>query len=281
MDCSTLIRALHHIPLANEGETHARLRKDMAQLVASQVKGAKRHLATYIRATVTNVCQSGARVDLVESLIRPIADTFFAFLLGMDLPDKESDGVSVSQIFDRFLGLNRRKAIAKKAYDILKTFSGAAERLKTSPDYALAVTIIGHDSLVGSLGGSLLKVLKDGAGKRLSELSFPQSMPATGVPYVERLARRDCRIDGMTVRAGERVRLFLDATLSEARPEPRLLFGKGRHSCIGEDISLWIWQSLSAELSRLPLRFSIQTVRQRKRDYVFSYYSSLVVQFHD
>jgi hypothetical protein len=135
------------------------------------------------------------------------------------------------------------------------------------------LTIIGHDSLVASLGCSLLDVLEKGTGKQLCELAWPQSLPSTGVPYVERLAMRDSWIDRTKVRAGERVRLYIS--------EPRQFFGKGRHSCLGEDVSTWIWRTLTAELSRLPHKFYIQAVCRRERDYVFVYYSRLVVHFHD
>jgi cytochrome P450 len=281
MDCSTLIRALRHIPLANEGKTHAELRRDLARLVGAQTDETKQHLATLIHATVTNVCRRCSRVDLVECIVRPVADALFASLLGVELPAKVGRGVSVSQIFDRFLGLNRRKVINAQAYGMLQAFSAATDRLKTSPDHALALTIIGHDSIVASLGCSLLRVLEDGAGKRLCELSFPRSLPETGVPYVERLANRECSVNGTKLRAGDRVRLYLDAAKgSEGRAEANSFFGRGRHSCIGEEVSTWLWQTLTAELSRLPLKFSIETVRRRERDYVFAFYSSIEVQFH-
>jgi cytochrome P450 len=284
MDCSTLIRALCHIPLANEGKTHAELRRDLARLVSTQVNSAKQHLATFIHATVLNVCLNDSRVDLVQGLVRPVADAFFACLLGADLPLplRVGSGISVSQIFDGSLSLNRRKAISAQADDILQAFGAATGRLKTSPDYALALTIIGHDSIVASLGRSLLCVLEDGAGKRLCDLAFPASFPETGVPYTERLVGKDCTVNGINLRAGDRVRLYLDAeNLSAGRAgEARPFFGRGRHSCIGEEISIWLWQTLTAELSRSPLKFSVETVRRRERDDVFVYYSNIAVHFH-
>src|SRR5262249_13058135 len=157
---------------------------------------------------------------------------------------------------------------------ILQAFSAATDKLKTSPEYALALMIIGHDALVASLGHSLLRVLEGGAGKRLCELSFPQSLPETGVPYVERLASQDCSINGITLRAGDRVRLYLDgAIVQEGQTEACPFFGSGRHSCLGEAVSTWLWQTLTAELSRVPLKFSVDAVCRRERDYVFVYYS--------
>jgi len=282
MECSTLIRALCHIPLANEGKVHAELRKDLARLVRAELNTAKQHLAIFIPATLANVCRDGSRADLVQDIVRPVADAFFACLLGVNLPIGGERDISVSQIFDRSLSLNRRKAISEQADAIRHAFSAASDQLKTSPDYALALTIIGHDSIVASLGRSLLRVLEDGAGRRLCDVAYPASLPETGVPYTERVAHKDCGVSGINLRAGDRIRLYFDAaTPSDGQAaEARPFFGRGRHSCIGEGISIWLWQTLTAELSRLSLRFSVETVRRRKRDYVFIYYSNIAVLFH-
>jgi cytochrome P450 len=281
VECAGLTRALRHIPLANEGDIHAALRRDLARLVNRQFKEAKQHLADFTRETVTNVCRIGSRVDLVKDIIRPVADALFASLLGVNLPNTVEGSVSVSQIFDRFLSLNRRKLMNAQADRMLHAFAAATDELKTSPDYALALTIIGHDSIVASFGRSLLRLLEDGAGKRLCELSLPQSLPETGVPYVERLVLTDYCIGGVTLRAGDRVRLYLDAANNSAeRAEACPIFGKGRHSCLGDEISTWLWQTLMAELARLPLKFSVSNVNRREKDYVFIYYSTITVQFH-
>jgi cytochrome P450 len=281
MDSSTLIRALCHIPLANEGKAHAELRRDLARLIRTELSDAKQHLATLIPATLVKVCREGSSADLVQDIVRPVADAFFAYLLGVDLPVRAESEISVSQIFDRSLSLNRRKAISKQADEIRATFGAATDRLKTSPDYALALTIIGHDSIVASLGRSLLHVLKDRPGTRLCDIAFPTFMPATGVPYTERIADSDCSVGNIDLRAGDRIRLYLDVSSPEGQTsEVRPFFGRGRHSCLGEEISIWLWQTLTTELSRFPLKCSVETARRRERDYVFVYYSNIAVQFH-
>jgi cytochrome P450 len=282
MNCSALIRALSHIPLANEGKVHIDLRRDLARLLHTELGHAKQHLATLIPATLANVCQSESRVDLVQEIVRPSADALFACVFGVELPACAASGISVSQIFDRSLSLNRRKAINTQADAIRQAFGAATGRLKTSPDYALALTAIGHDSIVATLGRSLLRVLEDGAGKRLSDLAFPSLLPETGVPYVERIASKDCCLNGSDLHVGDRVRLYLEpphnakTAVSEVRP----FFGRGRHSCIGEEISIWLWRAITAELSRLPLKFVVECAHRRERDYVFVYYSNVTVYFH-
>ena len=94
--------------------------------------------------------------------------------------------------------------------------------------------VVGYDSLLGSLATSLVALLRDGAGSRLCDLTYSEFLPRTGVPYVERVAKKDCAIDGFNFLAGNRVRLFLDAypARGDVKREEPPYFGKGR-------ISVW------------------------------------------
>jgi hypothetical protein len=161
---------------------------------------------------------------------------------------------------------------------MLEAFA-ASENLKTSPDYAVALSMVGYDSIVASLGCSLLHMLGQAEGERFCDLNFPPELPATGVPYIERFAVRDCTVDAASIRAGDRVRLYLDAGTSD-QADDRPYFGKGRHSCIGEDMSTWLWRTVAAELSLVPLVCVIESTTQRKPDWVFTYYSSIVARLH-
>ena len=70
--------------------------------------------------------------------------------------------------------------------------------------------MLGYDSIVGSLGGSILHVLEQAPGERLCDISYPETMPRTGVPYVERFASIDCRLGDADIKKGDRIRLYLD-----------------------------------------------------------------------
>jgi hypothetical protein len=77
------------------------------------------------------------------------------------------------------------------------------------------------------------------------------------------------------------VRLYLEETNNSVeRAEACPIFGKGRHSCLGEEMSTWLWQTLAAEMVRLPFKFSVSNVNRRERDYVFTYYSTITVEFN-
>ena len=129
-------------------------------------------------------------MDLVREIIRPVCDKLFEHLLGVGVPS--DDGISASQIFDLYLSLNRRKEIVAKAGAMLETYTEAQDSLNTAPGYATSLRMLGYDLIAGSLAGSLLHELKNAQGKRLCDISYPQNLPKTGVPYIERFASADC-----------------------------------------------------------------------------------------
>jgi cytochrome P450 len=280
IDCSAIIKVLGHIPIAHEGERHARIRSDVARILNADVASTKQKTAKAANETISKICRPGSIVDLVQDVVRPVCDVMFEGILGAGSVSRSDGGVSASQVFDLYLGLNRRMKINAQACAMLRAFASADDRLKTTPEYAVGLGMLGYDSIVGSLGCSLLQVLRgEVAGRRLCDLCFPPALPATGVPYIERFAVQDCMLEGAGIRKGDRVRLYLDDSSTD-RMEERPFFGKGRHSCLGEELSTWLWRTLTAELGRLPFAWTIEKAERRKPDWVFVYYSSILVRLH-
>jgi cytochrome P450 len=211
IDFSALVRIFEHSPNANEGARHAELRKDLARLLASNMAETKQQTAGVMHGIIGKTCYAGAQVDLVQDVIEPICDALFAFVLGVERPPNCKSGVSPSQIFDLYLGLNRRREINEKAGEMLDHFAGAREKLRTTPDYAVALSMVGYDSIVGSIACSLLDSLQRNEGRKLSDMAFPQQFSVTGVPYIERFAANDCMLAGAEIKAADRVRLYLEA----------------------------------------------------------------------
>jgi hypothetical protein len=283
IDCSALIEVLQYTPTAHEGARHAQIRKDVARVLTAHTPAIKQSTASIAHELISQLCVPDAHVDLVSQIVEPICNEFFRGLLGVPVPAQEKRGVSISQIFDLYLGLNRRKEINAKARAMLEALSEAGDGLKTTPGYAVSLSMLGHDSIVGSLAASLLDVLRREAGKRLCDLAFPPLFPvSTGVPYVERFAAKDCTFASAKIRKGDRIRLFLDGgASSDATNKSQPYFGRGRHSCLGEEWSKWLWRILTAELSLLPLTCTIENAKRRKPDWVFVYYSSIETRFND
>jgi hypothetical protein len=97
------------------------------------------------------------------------------------------------------------------------------------------------------------------------------------VPYVERVAKKDCAIDGFNFLAGNRVRLFLDAYPARGDVKREAYFGKGRHLCVDKDLSQWVCRTLVYELAKIPLHVRITEARLRSHDFAFNMYDSIEV----
>jgi len=279
IDCSAAIEILDHVPIAKEGQRHAEIRKTMSGCISARSRAAKDAVALTLSTIVPARCRDGQRVDLVSEIIRPACDTLFERLLGVHVPSDE--GISVSQIFDLYLSLNRRKQIVSKAAAMLDMYTEEQGRLNLAPGYAIALRMLGYDSIVGSLGGSILHVLETAPGKRLCEISYPAELPRTGVPYIERIAAADCQVGKAAIKQGERIRLYLESgSQGDHSSYGEIHFGRGRHSCLGEDLSNWLWRTATAELAQLSLSFTVECSARRKPDWVFAYYPAIVVDFH-
>lgn len=278
IDCSSVIEILNYVATANEGKRHAEIRESMARVIAAQASSVREEVGKTVSEHVPKLCRAGRSVDLVGEIVRPVCDTLFEHLLGIAVP--ADDGISVSQIFDLYLSLNRRKEIVSKAGAALKTYKEARSSLNTEPEYATSFRMLGYDSIAGSLGGSILHVLRGARGMRLCDISYPQVLPKTSVPYIERFAAADCRLGDAVIKRGDRVRLYLDPGEDDHATTGECYFGRGRHSCLGEDLSNWLWLALTKEFARLPLYVSIESVVRRKPDWVFVYYSCIAVRFN-
>jgi hypothetical protein len=144
------------------------------------------------------------------------------------------------------------------------------------------MNILGNDALKGSISLSLWEVLARNLGRRLDRIDYPQSIPSTGVPYIERVAKEDTTVMEMTVAKGQRVRLFLDATAFHiSGKESDLLFGKAKHLCLGKPMSLAIWRTLVGTLATIPLNFTLGEMKLRSADYAFSRLEYARVNIHD
>lgn len=124
--------------------------------------------------------------------------------------------------------------------------------------------------------------LEQHQGARLSEVSFPANIVATGVPFIERIANRDIEISGMKVSRDQKIRLVLDTTSrAMSGTETDLFFGKGRHLCVGKPMTLIVWRSLAKALNALPLRFTLGEMKFRGGDYAFNYPEYARITLHD
>ena len=281
LDFEATIAALDHVPLANEGVRHKQIRAEIASVVGAEAAENARSMEAFVAAQVRHLFRSGAEIDLVDDIATPVFGELFQRWLRVDHSHLVDDP-NFSQIFDMKMSLNRRRRINRNLDQLTCAFADRRDQIPTSPEIATAMNILGNDALKGTMSLSLWETLVRNRGLRLDEIDYPRNLPSTGVPYIERVAVEDVEIDGMTVRKGQRVRLMLDATSYHVSGEESdLLFGKGRHVCLGKPMTLAIWRSLIATLKTIPLRFTPGDMKIRTGDYAFTCLDYARVRIHD
>lgn len=281
IDFQASIDTLDHIPFSKEGGEHRRLRGEMAAVVAAESREHMAGMEAFVGGLVRDLFVAGSEIELQQQLARPIFYELFSRWLKVDQSEFLQD-MNISQVFDGAMSLNRRKKVNQNLHDLTCAFAARQDKVPTTPAFAVAMNVLGNDALTGSLVLSVWHVLAQHPGARLCDIAFPANLPATGVPFIERIAARDVEIGGLKVAKAEKVRLMIDATsLQVSGEEADLFFGRGRHLCIGKPMTLIIWRSVAKAIASLPLRFTTGEMRLRSGDYAFTYPEYARISLHE
>ena len=281
IDFAASISTLDHIPFSKEGPEHRQLRAAMNAIVSADSREHIAGMEAFVGDLAGRLFVAGNEIELVQDLARPIFHALFSRWLKVD-QCACPDGPNISQVFDGAMSLNRRKKVNRSLHELTCAYAGRGDALPTTPELAVAMNVLGNDALIGSLALSAWHLFERHPGARFSEIEFPPTLPATAVPFIERIANCDVEIAGMKVAKDQKVRLLIDATSRQVTGrDADLIFGKGRHLCIGKPMTLIIWRSLARALAALPLRFTLGEMRLRSGDYAFTYPDYARLRIHD
>lgn len=281
VDFEASIRALEHVPLALEGSDHSKMRGEFASVLDHNTRATMEYIERFAAGVVIDVFRDRTEIDLMAQIAKPIVSRLFSVWLNVD-DEQTVQNRGVSQLFDKEMSLSRRRKLNDNVKGMLCAYSENRSALPTTPEIAIAMNIVGKDALLGSLALSLWDTLSAHQGKRLNEISFPHRLPSTGVPFTMRVALEDQEVGRLNVKRGDLVRLYMDATaMHVSGEEADLLFGRGRHLCLGKPITLIIWRALARTLEIIPLRFTLNDIKLRDGDYAFRYPEYARVSIHE
>jgi hypothetical protein len=188
---------------------------------------------------------------------------------------------NASVVFDRSISVSKRRAIEAEIAQLRRLIASrlGAQGCDADVGLRLALLILGKDALIGALGQSLHRVLAENSGRRLADLEYPEFLPETGVPFIERVVVTAFSLAGCDFAAGDRVRIFLQSLAYAVEAKLRhAFFGAGVHACLGRPLSMEVWQAIRSILSRTPLRAHVLGYAPRISDYVFACPESLHVE---
>jgi cytochrome P450 len=269
------------IPLAHEGETHATLRRKMAHVITDYEELAVASFRRKLDELASDIFSPNKTVDLVDDFFAPLFDSLVTKLIGTAV-SREVAPESISQIFDKTLSLNRRLSIEKQLRALVENMEDNHNALHVAPRAAVALMVLGNDALIGSLSCSLHAILNINSGVEFCQIDWPQLIPFTGVPYIERIAMESLIFGAHHIRKGDRVRLYFDACSKLVdSPEEILYFGTGRHACLGRRMSQRVWKVLVDNLRQKKIRGCVDNFGFRSNDYVFNYPTRFVGHFYE
>ena len=278
IDLSQIARVFQNVPVNVEGEEHALRRRQMAQTLSARTSEG---LARFERLA-GNLCERylgrNGSSEVVSEIFEPLVVELAHALSGIEL-HRNPDFVSPTQIFDKALGLNRRKLINQQ---IATLRQNACQHLPEDEiDTAIGLAILGSDTILGSLALSFAERISSNPDVRMRDIAWGDRLTLTAVPFIERQAVEPVEFDDVRIGQGDIVRLFMDRYSFEPRDSRDAFFGTGRHACIGRAVTQQAWRTLAGVLGQLPSFAHIDTLKLREADCMFLFPREIRVTTYD
>lgn len=278
IDLPNIARVLGSVPVNVEGNAHSERRRRMAQTIAARTE----HALACFTELAGKLCGQHlgreGQCDLVGDLFEPLSMALALALSGVSVAH-DRGAPTPTQIFDRSLGLNRRKLIDAELGRLWR--EACRSMSESEADEAVALAVLGSDTVFASLALSFAERVSSNPQTRLGDIAWGDHLTASAVPFIERTASRATELAGATIGEGDLVRLFLDGYSLEPPEKRDGYFGTGRHACLGRPIAQRAWSALGGILRELPLFVRIDSIRYRAADAMFLFPAEIAVSVHE
>ncbi len=277
LDLSHTARVFDHMPVNVEGTEHAERRRRMARILARRTEDALARFERLARRLCAEHLGRPGTVELIADLFEPLILELAQALSGIAL-NRRRDFLSPTQIFDKSLGLSRRRILND---EIGALRSNARDAMpEEEADTAVALAILGSDTILGSLALSFIERVSSNPGSPLCNIDWADRLTRTAVPFIERQAVETVRFGKVEVRPGEMIRLYLDSLCAEDIASRDGFFGTGRHTCPGRAVAQQAWRILGTVLASLPHLVRIDGHKLREADCMFLFPREIRVTVH-
>lgn len=244
---------VRHMPLMNEGEQHLSMRRRMAAFLSARRMPMQEPMRRIVGEQLAPLSAAGEH-ELIAECLLPLVRAFFTEMVqsAETVPFRQ---LTITRIFDRFLGLAALRQIEVEVAAVRAIMARNCPEAMAAgeEDMYIELFTLGRDSLLATISESIGAILAANVGKKLAEIDFPDHPHETGVAIAERMAAEAITVGGVTIPAGDWVRLYLHSLNYSDRVEvQKLVFGVGAHTCIGRQLALDLWPMITARLAALP-----------------------------
>ena len=268
------------LPLALEGEKHDRLRRRFSEEIAANSARALEIFESELIAAIRRHFGAGAvsRFCVVKEIIEPSIRSATLAIAGLE-GCKIADLESLPRFFDESISLRKRQTIEQLIDDLYTSLPGTMS--DDEKYFRIAMLALSINTLLGSISESFLTVVRRNPGIALSTMDWDRDLPATALPMIERKAAADSLLFGRHVKAGHRVRLFVDVNEFDRDTGSKyteLYFAAGAHRCPGMNYSRKIWNIFVRHLQRIDRKLNIGDVGYRSNDKIFTLLDKLEIE---
>ena len=271
-----------YFTLANEGEVHLRLKKQVMAQVAKNFELCLNIFSSQLEEHIDTIFTSRETLDLIQDILVPSVNKSLLALFDIKLNSSYIKDMGFSQVLDKFVSIKRRIEIENNLTEFLASIEGNISQ--DQKHYNVSQFIIGYDGFLSSLSNAIYYTLSNNQEKKLSTIIWEQNMPVTGIPYIVRIASKDKLLNGEKIIKGQVIRLYLDSAAfhnSDAPNFSELFFGYGMHKCVGTQISKKMWEIFIKKIIAIDKKFIIKSANYRKDDYVFLKYQNIILETYE
>jgi cytochrome P450 len=271
-----------YFPLANEGEAHLRLKKQVMAQVAKNFDLCLNIFSSQLEEHISTFFTSRETLDLMQDILVPTVNSSLLALFDIKLNGSYKKDMGFSQVLDKFVSVKRRIEIENDLTEFLASMEDNVSL--EQKHYNVAQFIIGYDGFLSSLSNAIYYTLSNNQEKKLSAILWQENMPVTGIPYLVRIASKDKLFDGEKIIKGQVMRLYVDSAAFQNSDTPHfseLFFGYGMHKCVGTQISKKLWEIFIKKIITIDKKFIIKSANYRKDDYVFLKYQNIILETYE
>lgn len=243
IDFSASIRLIEKMPSFLNGETHSKVRKEMAIHIAQTRIEQEYAVSKKIDELVSRYFKFECELDLVSDFARPIWMEFSKIIIKDEVCSLDVI-YEIPELFDPTLSIRRRLAINSAIEHAIRDIT--EEELTI-----IALVALGARPFIGSMALSIYHSAQHCQGKPLHEYDWGTSYPNSALTYVDRICSGDNKIESENFCINERIRCITQAEEYTVEERADSLYGYGAHVCLGRQISQYTFDCLTDSLSRL------------------------------
>jgi hypothetical protein len=250
VDFSAAIRFLDHLPVFMNGSSHEIVRKRMAKQVSSTMIQQLDSGQSEVDQRLEKLFFRGSRFDLVNDFILPVWRAISGAIV---LRDKDVIDLvdRIPELFYPMLSIRERLKINGAIARFIETHCGPDDDEKL---LLLCLSVLGARPFVGAISLSLYDVFANNPSIRMSDIAWPGSFPSSSLRYVDRIAQTDVAAATEHFSAGERIRCVTQSANYASDDNRKMLFGIGKHTCIGKLTSEKMWAHIVRRFAEYDFR---------------------------